>query len=136
MRYAGQGYEIAVPCPAAPLEAADLQQLRAAFDRQHKAMFGHMAPDEPVEIVSYRVRGTGVVPPVALPRCERAGTTLADARRELRRVRFGRALGIRSKPAPAPRVSSRSTYRALLARRLRHERQGQVATADRVFVRS
>jgi N-methylhydantoinase A len=88
MRYAGQGYEIAVPCPAAPLEAADLQQLRAAFDRQHKAMFGHMAPDEPVEIVSYRVRGTGVVPPVALPRCERAGTTLADARRELRRVRF------------------------------------------------
>jgi N-methylhydantoinase A len=88
MRYAGQGYEIAVPCPAVPLEAADLQQLRAAFDRQHKAMFGHMAPDEPVEIVSYRVRGTGVVPPVALPRCERAGTTLADARRELRRVRF------------------------------------------------
>ena len=88
MRYAGQGYEIAVPCPAVPLEAADLQQLRAAFDRQHKAMFGHMAPDEPVEIVSYRVRGTGVVPPVALPRCERAGTTVADARRELRRVRF------------------------------------------------
>jgi N-methylhydantoinase A len=88
MRYAGQGYEIAVACPAAPLEAADLQQLRGAFDRQHKAMFGHMAPDEPVEIVSYRVRGAGLVPPVTLSRFDRAGTTSADARRELRRVRF------------------------------------------------
>ncbi len=25
MRYAGQGYEIAVPCPAVPLTAADLK---------------------------------------------------------------------------------------------------------------
>jgi N-methylhydantoinase A len=89
MRYAGQGYEIAVPCPARPLGAADLQHLRAVFDRQHKAMFGHMAPDEPVEIVSYRVRGIGLVPPVAMPTFERTGSALADARRELRRVRFG-----------------------------------------------
>jgi N-methylhydantoinase A len=88
MRYAGQGYEIAVPCRAGPLEAADLPQLRVAFDRQHQAMFGHMAPQEPVEIVSYRVRGAGLVPPVAMPRFERAGTMLADARRGLRRVRF------------------------------------------------
>jgi N-methylhydantoinase A len=84
LRYAGQGYEIAVPCPA----PADLQELRLAFDRQHKAMFGHMAGDESVEIVSYRVRGIGLVPPVELPRFKRAGTTLADAKREARRVRF------------------------------------------------
>jgi N-methylhydantoinase A len=88
MRYAGQGYEIAVPCPAAPLAAADLKQLRIAFDRQHRTMFGHMAPGEPVEIVSYRVRGVGLVPPVALPKFKHAGTTLADARREVRRARF------------------------------------------------
>jgi N-methylhydantoinase A len=88
MRYAGQGYEIAVPCPAGPLEAADLKRLRLAFDQQHKTMFGHMAPEEPVEIVSCRVRGIGLVSPVAMPRFEPAGGTLADARRELRRVRF------------------------------------------------
>jgi N-methylhydantoinase A len=51
-------------------------------------MFGHMAPDESVEIVSYRVRGIGLVPPVELPRFKRAGSTLADAKRETRRVRF------------------------------------------------
>jgi N-methylhydantoinase A len=47
-----------------------------------------MAPGEPVEIVSYRVRGVGLVPPVALPKFKHAGTTLADARREVRRARF------------------------------------------------
>ena len=88
MRYAGQGYEIAVPCPAAPLQASDLAALRVTFDRQHKTMFGHMAAEEPVEIVSYRVRGVGLVPPVAMPKFERTGTTLAAASRETRRARF------------------------------------------------
>ena len=93
MRYAGQGYEIAVPCPVQPLQEADLKQLRASFDQQHRAMFGHMAPQEPVEIVSFRVRGIGLVPPVVMPKFKPAGTTLRDARRELRRVRFdGREL--------------------------------------------
>jgi N-methylhydantoinase A len=93
MRYAGQGYEIAVPCPVQPLQEADLKQLRTSFDQQHRAMFGHMAPQEPVEIVSFRVRGTGLVPPVEMPKFKPAGTTLRDARRELRHVRFdGREL--------------------------------------------
>ena len=77
MRYAGQGYEIAVPCPAGRLQAADLGQLRIAFDQQHRTMFGHMAAEEPVEIVSYRVRGIGLVPPVEMPKFERACTPLA-----------------------------------------------------------
>ena len=88
MRYAGQGYEIAIPCPAQPLAADGLTALRTSFDAQHKAMFGHMAPEEPAEIVSYRVRGIGLLPPVAMPRFKRAGTALAGARRETRRVRF------------------------------------------------
>jgi len=94
LRYAGQGYEIAVPCPvprdlqSTDLQSLDLAELRRAFDRQHQAMFGHMAPEESVEIVSYRVRGIGLVPPVEMPRFKPAGGTLADALREMRRVRF------------------------------------------------
>src|SRR5262249_52023909 len=84
MRYAGQGYEITVPCDA----PADLAQLRAAFDARHQTMFGHSAPDEPVEIVSYRVRGIGRVPRVEMPRVAGAGAALADALREKRPVRF------------------------------------------------
>ena len=51
-------------------------------------MFGHMAPEEPVEVVSYRVRGLGLVPPVELPRFKPTGGTLADAQRARRRVRL------------------------------------------------
>jgi N-methylhydantoinase A len=88
MRYAGQGYEITMPCGS-----VDLATLRRAFDDQHKLMFGHNAPEEPVEIVSYRVRGVGKVPPVAMPRFKPTGATLKDALRETRHARFdGKAI--------------------------------------------
>jgi N-methylhydantoinase A len=85
LRYAGQGYEVTIPHTA---ETADFQELRAAFDRQHQSLFGHMAPEEPVEIVSYRVRGIGLVPAVELPKFKATGATLAGARRAIRRARF------------------------------------------------
>ncbi|HET7681291.1 MAG TPA: hydantoinase/oxoprolinase family protein [Xanthobacteraceae bacterium] len=88
MRYAGQGYEITIPCEPEMMTAEGLLALRKSFDEVHRGMFGHMAPDEPVEIVSYRVRGVGMVPPVEMPRFERSGTALKDALRETRKVRF------------------------------------------------
>jgi N-methylhydantoinase A len=88
MRYAGQGYEIVLPCPARPLVAGDLQKLRVAFDARHKAMFGHMAPQEPIEIVSYRVRGIGLVPQVEMAKFKPAGGRPDDARHGHRRMRF------------------------------------------------
>jgi N-methylhydantoinase A len=47
-----------------------------------------MAPGEPVEIVSWRLRGVGRVPPVLLPKYEAAGLHLDDAIRGVRQVRF------------------------------------------------
>jgi N-methylhydantoinase A len=88
MRYAGQGYEMTIPCPA-PLSDGDLVTLRKAFDEEHRKTFGHTAPEEPVEIVSYRLRGVGRVPPVDIPRYEPTGAKLADALRETRACRFG-----------------------------------------------
>ena len=88
MRYAGQGYEITVACEAEPVTTATFAALRTRFDQQHKAMFGHMAPEEPVEIVSYRVRGIGIVPQVEMPKFAPTGGTLSHALRETRTVRF------------------------------------------------
>ena len=91
MRYAGQGYEITMPCGA--IAEDGLAALRRTFDEQHRSMFGHSAPEEPVEIVSYRVRGVGRVPPVEMPRFKRQGLSLSDALRETRRARFdGKAI--------------------------------------------
>jgi N-methylhydantoinase A len=87
LRYAGQGYEITVPC--GPIASAqDLARLRADFDQIHKQQFGHAAPDEVVEIVSWRVQSTGLVPPVETRRFEPTGATLESALRERRKVRF------------------------------------------------
>jgi N-methylhydantoinase A len=88
MRYAGQGYEITIPCDA-ELHAGALAALRRTFDDSHKQMFGHTAPEEPVEIVSYRLRGIGRVPPVKLPSYRSEGRALKDALRETRKARFG-----------------------------------------------
>ena len=85
MRYAGQGYEITVPCDA----NLNLAALRRQFDDSHKQMFGHTAPEEAVEIVSYRLRGIGRVPPVKLPSYRAQGVALKDALRETRKARFG-----------------------------------------------
>jgi N-methylhydantoinase A len=88
MRYAGQGYEITMPCGDEPLRDGGLDVLRRQFDAQHKSMFGHSAPEELVEIVSYRVRGVGMVPPVEMPKFKSTGATLKDALRETRRMRM------------------------------------------------
>jgi N-methylhydantoinase A len=88
LRYAGQGYEITMTCGDSPLGDGGLTALRRQFDTQHKTMFGHNAPDEPVEIVSYRVRGIGLVPPVEMPKFAPTGATLKDALRETRRARM------------------------------------------------
>jgi N-methylhydantoinase A len=86
LRYAGQGYEITVACT--PAEVAALASLRKKFDAEHKSQFGHSAPEEPVEVVSYRVRGTGLVPAVSMPKFKPEHGKLADALRETRSVRF------------------------------------------------
>ncbi len=86
MRYAGQGYEITMSCTAD--QTAALVYLRKEFDLEHKRQFGHSAPEEPVEVVSYRVRGVGLVPAVSMPKYALQGPKLSDALRETRQVRF------------------------------------------------
>ncbi len=88
MRYAGQGYEIAVPCDKVALHAEGIAGLRRRFDDLHKQLFGHMAPLQSVEVVSYRLCGIGRVPAPPMPTFEPTGATLSDALREHREVRF------------------------------------------------
>jgi len=88
MRYAGQGYELTVPLAGGRVTKRTLAALRRTFDTNHRQMFGHSAPEEPAEIVTYRVTGIGRLPEVRLPTFRRRGTPLAKARIGRRPARF------------------------------------------------
>ncbi|HQT63853.1 MAG: hypothetical protein B7Z75_02390 [Acidocella sp. 20-57-95] len=87
LRYAGQGYEITLDCD--PYAAHGVTAgLREKFDTAHKTMFGHNAPNEQIEVISYRVQGVGLVPAISLPKAVPTGIPLEAARREVRQVCF------------------------------------------------
>jgi N-methylhydantoinase A len=52
MRYAGQGYEIAVPLEE-DLAGLDASTLRSAFETNYRRLYGRIIPDLSVEILSW-----------------------------------------------------------------------------------
>src|SRR5260370_14637346 len=87
MRYAGQGYEITLPCDDDALHRHGIAGLRRRFDDMHQQMFGHMAPDQPVEVISYRMGGIRMVSAPPIRKYNPTGARLSDALREHRRRR-------------------------------------------------
>jgi N-methylhydantoinase A len=65
-RYVGQGYELTVPVPAGPLDAAALARVRASFDEIYAARYGYANPAEAVETVTWKLTAVGGAPRVAL----------------------------------------------------------------------
>src|SRR6266545_3511012 len=79
-RYRGQGFELAVPLPAPTI--AGMDEARRAFHARHDAVYGHSAPEEPVEIVALRVTATAPAARFLPARIRGAGpATPADARK-------------------------------------------------------
>ncbi|MBB96517.1 MAG: methylhydantoinase [Rhodobacteraceae bacterium] len=55
MRYAGQGHEISVDLPIAPLTGADADTLRTAFETAYRRLFERHIPSAAIEILSWSV---------------------------------------------------------------------------------
>jgi N-methylhydantoinase A len=89
LRYAGQGYELTVPCPVPPLKPEDLKLMRGRFDTQHEQNSGHKAETEPVELVSLRLVSLGLVPQAKLSPGRVTGRQIEAARSGERKVFFG-----------------------------------------------
>ncbi|HEU4341440.1 MAG TPA: hydantoinase/oxoprolinase family protein [Candidatus Binatia bacterium] len=94
LRYAGQGYELTVPCPAPPLKRQDLTLMRERFDAQHEQASGHKAETEPVELVSLRLVSYGMVPQAKLAPAKAAGRSVAEAKTGGREIYLGKEHGI------------------------------------------
>jgi N-methylhydantoinase A/oxoprolinase/acetone carboxylase beta subunit len=90
-RYVGQGYELNVPVPAGPLDAAALGRVRAAFDDVYAARYGYADPRAPVEVVTWKLSAVAGAPRIALaktPPCSGEG-----GRKGVRRAYFPEARG-------------------------------------------
>lgn len=66
LRYVGQGYELAVPCPDTPLTPADRDAISRNFHELHEKLYGHSAPDAPIEVVNLRVDSVAPLPKLQL----------------------------------------------------------------------
>jgi N-methylhydantoinase A len=61
MRYAGQNYELSVPLPAGPVTPATIDGLAAGFAAAHQRLYGFVADDEPIQLVTFRAEAIGIV---------------------------------------------------------------------------
>jgi len=93
LRYAGQGYELTVPCTMPPLKPEDLKVMRQRFDTMHEQNSGHKAESEPVELVSLRLISLGLVPQAELLPGKVTGRKVEEAKTGERKVFFGREHG-------------------------------------------
>ncbi len=91
LRYVGQSFDLSVPVPDGELDAADMDRVARRFHDRHEQRYGHAYPEEPVELVTVRLRARGLVDEPDL-RSEAVGGTVADAVTETREVVYdGRA---------------------------------------------
>ncbi len=67
MRYAGQNYELPIPVPDGDVTTATLDALAEAFDAAHRRLYGFAAEGEPVQLVTFRIEASGLVPKAAFP---------------------------------------------------------------------
>ena len=87
MRYRGQSYEVGVTLGRV-VSADDLDHLARRFHEAHQRRYGHMAENETIEIVNFKVTGVGEIDKPVLSAVE-AGSGPRAAPIETRRVYFG-----------------------------------------------
>ena len=83
MRYAGQGYEIAVSVPAGELGDDAGEILRAAFDQEYARLYGRTIPNLDVEVLSWTLtvgEPAAHPPEPATPHRERDGREIVAKR--------------------------------------------------------
>ena len=67
LRYVGQGYELRVPFPDGPIDAASLTKAFDAFHEIHRREYGHHFADSAIEIVNLRLVGAASAATIAKP---------------------------------------------------------------------
>ena len=67
LRYVGQGYELKIDVPNGVLTEAALDGVWRAFHDRHREEYGHAFEASPIEIVTVKLRGLGMIDKLAEP---------------------------------------------------------------------
>lgn len=80
MRYRKQGYDVRVPIPEGRLDASRAGEIRERFEDVFKRLYGHIVPNTPIDVLSWRVIALGPKPELMLPKgaARRGGTAEAQ----------------------------------------------------------
>jgi N-methylhydantoinase A len=84
MRYAGQAFDLNIKVPEDLLAARDALGLIDLFHQAHERLYGFRDTESPVELTTVRVRATGEVPPIELPRLSAGAAARPFGARQVR----------------------------------------------------
>jgi N-methylhydantoinase A len=98
VRYASQNYELPVEVANGPVTEATKAAIRAEFMAAHSRLYGYVAEDEPIELVTFRLEATGLTRAADLRPPVRATAPLADTILGKRDIWFGEGRAWRSTP--------------------------------------
>ncbi len=79
LRYVGQGYELRIPIPDGSFNDESCQRVWTEFHERHRTEYDHCFPKNPIEVVSLRVTGLGLMPRLPEKFEQTAATKLEDA---------------------------------------------------------
>ena len=79
MRYAGQNYELSIALPDGDIGPNTLSALAEGFAAEHRRRYGFAADEEQVQLVTFRVEATGLVPKASFSPAPLTGSDAARA---------------------------------------------------------
>ena len=83
-RYERQSYDLPIPVPLRPLDAAALVEIAEAFHDRHRQTYGHDNRGEPVQLVNVRLAAIGAIAPLLIrDQTAAAGTEAIKSQRQV-----------------------------------------------------
>ena len=83
-RYERQSYDLPIPVPPRPLDAAALAEIAEAFHDRHRQTYGHDNRGEPVQLVNVRLAAIGAIAPLLIrDQTAAAGTEAIKSQRQV-----------------------------------------------------
>jgi N-methylhydantoinase A len=86
LRYRGQEHTVNIPMPGLELQPEHIPAIVEAFNSAHQQQYGHSMMEDPIEIVTFRLRAVGLLPRPNLSTIEKGSGDIAAAHKGTRSI--------------------------------------------------